>query len=414
METLSSCYFCGAALDEPLEEYPVVPHEFREGEPTTTATLCPGCHRKLETIFEEVLPAASEATLTDSVPASRTPEGDESPAEAEPDQQPEERSASADFEDSTMGLADADDVLTDPEQPSTGGEEATEIPDVPDLEETPYEREESSSGRETQETAGDSRETDTDDEGAEPAVDGDAGDDEEGGSTVGEDEAGDDDEISAEDIEGMAGDLDPSIVEDDESEPAEDDELEDAMEPDVPAAFQSGDDADAEVENEADASSEGDSAGDVDREEQVAAGGEAEEDEQSETGEETVEDAMEPDVTAEFQFGSGEKSAAESEFSESTEPESEEEPEVESETMGETDAETATEGEASVSRSVTALEYNKVMRLLQNREFPVDREEIETVAASAYELAQSECAEVIDLAVDRELIDEEDGKLLRP
>jgi predicted nucleic-acid-binding protein len=63
---------------------------------------------------------------------------------------------------------------------------------------------------------------------------------------------------------------------------------------------------------------------------------------------------------------------------------------------------------------VSALEYNKVMRLLQNREFPVDREEIVAVAANAYELSEAECRSVIDLAVDRGLLDEEDGSLARP
>jgi hypothetical protein len=64
--------------------------------------------------------------------------------------------------------------------------------------------------------------------------------------------------------------------------------------------------------------------------------------------------------------------------------------------------------------NVSALEYNKVMRLLQNREFPIERSEIVGVAASAYELSESDCAAVIDLAVDRGLIDERNGQLVRP
>mgnify|MGYP000716515298 CR=1 FL=1 len=63
---------------------------------------------------------------------------------------------------------------------------------------------------------------------------------------------------------------------------------------------------------------------------------------------------------------------------------------------------------------MSALEYNKVMRLLQNREFPVDREEIEVVAANAYQVARSDCATVIDVAVDRGLIAEENGQLVKP
>jgi len=63
---------------------------------------------------------------------------------------------------------------------------------------------------------------------------------------------------------------------------------------------------------------------------------------------------------------------------------------------------------------ISALEYNKVMRLLQNREFPVDREEIEVVAANAYQVGRADCAKVIDVAVDRGLIAEEDGQLRKP
>ncbi len=72
-------------------------------------------------------------------------------------------------------------------------------------------------------------------------------------------------------------------------------------------------------------------------------------------------------------------------------------------------------GQSETARTtVSALEYNKVMRLLQNRDFPVDRREFVAVAASAYGLAEQECAEVIDLAVDRGLVAERDGQLVRP
>lgn len=64
--------------------------------------------------------------------------------------------------------------------------------------------------------------------------------------------------------------------------------------------------------------------------------------------------------------------------------------------------------------TISALEYNRVMRMLQNREFPIDREEIVLVASNAYDLAQSECNQVIDLAVDRGLLDDRDGELYRP
>ncbi len=64
--------------------------------------------------------------------------------------------------------------------------------------------------------------------------------------------------------------------------------------------------------------------------------------------------------------------------------------------------------------TISALEYNKVMRLLQNREFPVDRTEFEQVAANAYGVARSDCTEVIDLAIDRGLLAEDDDQLVKP
>jgi hypothetical protein len=78
------------------------------------------------------------------------------------------------------------------------------------------------------------------------------------------------------------------------------------------------------------------------------------------------------------------------------------------------EGESGTDPEREVTATVSALEYNKVMRLLQNREFPVDRAEIETIATSAYDLSERECAAVIDLAVDRGLVVERDGQLVQP
>ena len=80
---------------------------------------------------------------------------------------------------------------------------------------------------------------------------------------------------------------------------------------------------------------------------------------------------------------------------------------------GETNEGSADDG-TQTRQTISALEYNRVMRMLQNREFPVDRPEIEFVAANAYDLAESECAQVIDLAVDRGLLVERDGQLYRP
>jgi len=64
--------------------------------------------------------------------------------------------------------------------------------------------------------------------------------------------------------------------------------------------------------------------------------------------------------------------------------------------------------------TLTKLEYNKVMRLLQNRPFPVDRAEIREVATSAYDLDPDEFDAVIDAAVERDLLAEENGQFVDP
>jgi len=56
--------------------------------------------------------------------------------------------------------------------------------------------------------------------------------------------------------------------------------------------------------------------------------------------------------------------------------------------------------------------YRQVIRLLQNREFPVDRAEIEDVAASAYQISPETCHRVIDEAIERDLLAERDGDIV--
>jgi hypothetical protein len=66
-----------------------------------------------------------------------------------------------------------------------------------------------------------------------------------------------------------------------------------------------------------------------------------------------------------------------------------------------------TERDISLSR----LENTKVMRLLENREFPVDKDEFVTVAASAYQISREDCETVLALAVEHDLLREDDGQL---
>ncbi|WP_336336852.1 hypothetical protein [Haloarcula brevis] len=67
---------------------------------------------------------------------------------------------------------------------------------------------------------------------------------------------------------------------------------------------------------------------------------------------------------------------------------------------------------AADSPSLTKLEYNKVMRLLQNREMPVDRAEIREVAVNAYDIDGEQFDAIIDAAVDRDLIGQANGQLV--
>lgn len=62
--------------------------------------------------------------------------------------------------------------------------------------------------------------------------------------------------------------------------------------------------------------------------------------------------------------------------------------------------------------SLTKLEYNKVMRLLQNREMPVDRAEIREVAVNAYDIDGEQFDAIIDAAVDRDLIGQANDQLV--
>jgi hypothetical protein len=62
--------------------------------------------------------------------------------------------------------------------------------------------------------------------------------------------------------------------------------------------------------------------------------------------------------------------------------------------------------------SVSKREYKKVLRLLQNREEAVDRDELEGLATSAYGLTPAECAKILDVAIERDHIEQRGTKLV--
>lgn len=58
--------------------------------------------------------------------------------------------------------------------------------------------------------------------------------------------------------------------------------------------------------------------------------------------------------------------------------------------------------------------YGKVLRLLRNREFPIERAEIEQVAANAYQLDPQEVSDAIDAIIQKGLLVQEGAHLRRP
>jgi len=317
MSDLSSCYFCGTALDASLERRTLAASG---GEPTSVV-LCPTCRRKLLGVLERALVAAPEAerdSLLATAAAAVEDEGGDAPAVADvtPDQGvagPPGVAADAD------GDADAADAAGD------GVETADE------------------------ETSDDPAEPDGTDDDAAPSPDRGAG-----ATTA----AGETDPIFA--AEGDAADDEAASGSDDTGagETPVGDRAGDAQVPGEPAD----DGADAEAQAD----------GDVVREAEPNGG---------DTGTEAADDA-EPGPGADA--GAGPAAAA---SPSGDGPPAGEGPDVET--------------------------YNRVIRLLQNREFPVQTAEIEEVAVNAYGIDPVEFRAVIDAAVDREVIEERGDRLVR-
>ncbi|MGB9956937.1 hypothetical protein ACOZ4B_11195 [Haloferax prahovense] len=78
------------------------------------------------------------------------------------------------------------------------------------------------------------------------------------------------------------------------------------------------------------------------------------------------------------------------------------------------DAEDRQTGGGSPDRSEEPPKFRKVIRILQNREFPVERAEVEALASGAYDLDDDEVADIFDYAVERGLLVDDSGTLRRP
>ena len=294
MDRLSSCYFCGDALDASLDEYPVVPASIAPGpRDRRSIVLCQSCKRKLDPVVEAVVDAVDAA----DGPVEFTHEFDD------------------------------DDAV------STGsGTLGSELDSEPDP-----------SGTGSADSTGD----DT--------------------------EPGDDASTGAGDIGSTLGDDD------------------DLLRP-VGGEDSDGDRDDGEAgEAETGGMEFGRSAGESGAGEEV----ETDTDDRNESSDDDR-------STGERKYTSGQRAGGRPMDPGDGGSDDGDEDENESEADG--------EGDPDVT--MTRLENTNVMRLLRNREFPVERDDFVTVASSAYEISPRKCEKVIQLAIKHDLIREDEGQLL--
>ncbi|MFK5605681.1 hypothetical protein [Haloferax volcanii] len=93
------------------------------------------------------------------------------------------------------------------------------------------------------------------------------------------------------------------------------------------------------------------------------------------------------------------------------------EAEVETEAENEPSASAADEQprpDGESGRGEEPPKFRKVIRILQNREFPVERAEVEALASGAYDLDDDEVADIFDYAIERGLLVDDSGTLRRP
>lgn len=74
----------------------------------------------------------------------------------------------------------------------------------------------------------------------------------------------------------------------------------------------------------------------------------------------------------------------------------------------------ATMNRADSLEGLSVEEYNRVMRLLQNRELPMEREAFVTLATNAYELHEDEVQALLDEVIENGKLAVRDDRLVRP
>ncbi|WP_229115540.1 hypothetical protein [Halapricum desulfuricans] len=85
---------------------------------------------------------------------------------------------------------------------------------------------------------------------------------------------------------------------------------------------------------------------------------------------------------------------------------------ADSEDVGETPADTTSQT-ATADDDFRRSEYNKVVRLLQNREFPVEIEEITVVARSAYGIDRDTTHAILNALIENEILEDRGDELVR-
>jgi len=335
MDRLSSCYFCGAALDATLEEHPVVPSALHPGTDTQkTVVLCRTCQRKLDAVLGTVVDAV-EANAGDVTAGAGADESVSS-------------GASTDSGDTSEGdiestLGDDEEILTPLGEEEPTAEEAAEASEM---------------------EFGDDRAT-----GDEAGSDGDADDGDSPSKARKYTRSRGAGFRKEDDGPSETGSLTGGAFDDDDGEDDSD------------AGSLTGDafSDDAGDGRTAGSASSGGESGDP------FAGGSADESPESGTG------------------ASGSASGSDGRSSGGSS--------AEGSSGGSADGDASSSGGDEHRVSMSRLENTKVMRLLENREFPVDKAEFVTVAANAYQVSQSDCEKVIDLAVEHDLLREENGQL---
>ncbi|MFB6165293.1 MAG: hypothetical protein ABEJ31_09065 [Haloarculaceae archaeon] len=134
MTDLSSCYFCGTALDAPIEAVPVVPERLDAAD-DTAIDLCPTCRRKVSKVLDTVLAAAEDRSVDVQPTAAPDPDTDDAAGDGPGDQATTstEDATDAGAIPETVGEPDADSGPdgdeTDPDGTGPAGQESEAAPE---------------------------------------------------------------------------------------------------------------------------------------------------------------------------------------------------------------------------------------------------------------------------------------------